>query len=254
MFKAFAADHLAVLNLLVLMILGLYIWRKTIAENRIARNIIRWLLIAALILPEIALQIWYLSAGIWSADRSLPLELCSLTMVLGAYVLITGSRRLYPVLYFAGIGGALQAVLTPSLDYPFPHFRFFHFFIVHAAIILAPLYLTWIRRMRPTWKSIGWTMLFLNAAALAVGLVNWAVGANYMYLMNKPSTPSVLDYLGPHPYYILAEELFALVLFILMQAVFFTVPDIIRHKRRRVQALETPPQANVQETKVSPPN
>lgn len=254
MFQAFAADHLSVLGLLVLIILGLYIGRNAIAESRVARNIIRWVLIAALILPEIALQIWYLSAGIWSADRSLPLELCSLTMVLGAIVLITDSRRLYPVLYFAGIGGALQAVLTPSLDYPFPHFRFFHFFIVHAAIILAPLYLTWIRGMRPTWKSIGWTMLFLNAAALAVGLVNWAVGANYMYLMNKPSTPSVLDYLGPHPYYILAEELFALVLFILMQAVFFSVPDIIRNRRYRNQSLKSSPQANAPVTEVSPPN
>ena len=232
MFHAFSLEHWLILSLLALMILGLFAFRGRIARNPGVHGAIRRVLIAALVLPEIALQLWYISVGIWDPTTSLPLELCSLTMVLGAAVLITGSRKFYPILYFAGIGGALQAVLTPSLDYPFPHFRFFHFFIVHIAIILAPLYMTWVKGYRPNWRSIGWTMLFLNGAALAVGAVNWAVGANYMYLMGKPATPSVLDVLGPHPFYILAEELFALVLFILMYSVFFYIPDRIGQRRK----------------------
>lgn len=193
----------------------------------------------ALLLPEIYLQLWYVLNGIWDRTTSLPLELCSLTMFLSAIMLITDSRKLYPLVYFAGIGGALQAVFTPSLDFPFPHIRFFQFFITHIAIIIAPLYMTWIRGFRPNWKSIGWTMLFLNAAALVVGLINFALGSNYMFLMGKPSTPSLLDLLGPHPFYILVEELIALALFIVMFALFFAIPDRLRKSRgNRIKSQE----------------
>lgn len=124
----------------------------------------------------------------------------------------------------------MQAILTPDLGYPYPHFRFFHFFIVHIAIILTALYMTWVRGYRPRWVSIAWTMVFLNVSALVVGLVNLAVGSNYMFLMRKPENASLLDLLGPHPVYIFIEELIALGLFTLMYLVFFAIPD--RVKRR----------------------
>ncbi|NMO96521.1 TIGR02206 family membrane protein [Paenibacillus lemnae] len=217
----------------MVLILGLFLLRHRIAARPRIKSLIRRLLIAALLLPEAALQTWYLTAGIWDRSTSLPLELCSLTMFLGGIMLLTGNRLLYEILYFAGIGGALQAVLTPNLDYPFPHFRFIHFFIVHMAIILAPLYMTWIEGYRPRWMSILRNMIFLNGAALLVAAVNWAIGSNYMFLMHKPSTPSVLDWLGPHPVYILAEELIALLLFTVMYMIFFYLPDQMRQKRRK---------------------
>lgn len=213
------------------MILALFLFRKRILGRPAVKSIIKWLLVAALVLPEICLQIWYISNDMWDRTSSVPLELCSLTMFLSAIMLITDSRKIYPLVYFAGIGGALQAVLTPSLDYPFPHFRFFHFFVAHLAIIIAPLYMTWIRGYRPSWKSIAWTMLFLNVSALIVGIINVALGSNYMYLMNKPSTPSLLDLLGPHPFYLLVEEMFALVLFVVMYTMFFAIPDRVRRNR-----------------------
>ncbi|SMF81016.1 conserved hypothetical integral membrane protein TIGR02206 [Paenibacillus uliginis N3/975] len=230
-FKAFSTEHWIILALLLVLILTLFFCRRVISSRPAVRSTLKWVLIAALLLPEISLQLWYVSSGIWNRTTSLPLELCSLTMLLSAIMLMTGGRKLYPLVYFAGIGGALQAVLTPSLDYPFPHFRFFHFFVCHLAIIIAPLYMTWIRGYRPSWKSIGWTMVFLNVAALVVGLINFALGSNYMYLMSKPSTPSILDLLGPHPIYILVEELFALTLFIVMFTLFFAIPDRLRKSR-----------------------
>ncbi|WP_422657413.1 TIGR02206 family membrane protein [Paenibacillus sp. EC2-1] len=230
-FKAFSIEHVLVIGLLFVMIMTLFFCRNMISSRPIVQSIIKWILIAALLLPEVCLQLWYFTSGIWDRTSSIPLELCSLTMFLSAIMLLTGSRKIYPLVYFAGIGGALQAVLTPSLDYPFPHFRFFHFFTVHLAIILAPLYMTWVRNYRPQWRSIGWTMIFLNVAALVVGLINFTLGSNYMYLMRKPSTPSLLDVLGPHPVYLLVEELFALVFFTVMYTLFFVIPDRIRKNR-----------------------
>ncbi|MBX4147410.1 YwaF family protein [Paenibacillus lautus] len=223
--------------IMVFIALGLllYLFRTVIASSTSLQKSVRWGLLAALSLPEASLHIWYASTGIWDPATSLPLELCSLTLFLSIAILLTDERRLYPLVYFAGIGGALQAILTPNLGYPFPHFRFFHFFVVHIAIILTALYMTWVRGYRPTWKSIGWTMVFLNVSAFVVGLVNLAVGSNYMFLMRKPDTASLLDLLGPHPVYIFVEELIALTLFILMYIVFFVMPDRIKRSRRRKQ-------------------
>jgi hypothetical integral membrane protein (TIGR02206 family) len=161
---------------------------------------------------------------IWDVQTSLPLELCSVTLLLSILMLIFRSRWLYPIILFAGIGGALQAVLTPNLAYAFPHYRFIHFFVAHSAIILAALYMTWIEGLKPTWKSVGGAMLFLNGLALIVWIVDDALGANYMFLAGKPSTPSILDVLGPYPLYILAEEAIALLFFSLLMLLFEVLP------------------------------
>jgi hypothetical integral membrane protein (TIGR02206 family) len=73
--------------------------------------------------------------------------------------------------------------------------------------------MTWIEKMKPTLRSIGLTMLFLNGLAIVVGLTDYVLGANYIFLLHKPSTASVLDILGNYPYYLLSEEGLALVIF-----------------------------------------
>ncbi|AZK46309.1 TIGR02206 family membrane protein [Paenibacillus lentus] len=232
-FVMYSTSHLVGMGLLLLLIAVLFAGRRYIGSSVLAMKVIRYGLLGLLLLSEIALNSWYVFEGQWDITDTLPLELCSVSLLLSIVMLLTRNRLLYQILFFAGIGGALQAWLTPSLDFGYPHFRFFHFFIAHGAIILASLYMTWIEHYRPTWKSIAWAMLFLNVLALAVGALNYAIGANYMFLRNKPSTPSILDMFGPHPYYLLAEELIALTMFIVMYALFFWIPDLRRRVTRQ---------------------
>lgn len=232
-FTMFSASHLWWLGLLLAMILGLYWSRGFIRSHGGVRLALRFGLLAVLIASEASLNIWYLTQDVWNVRHTLPLELCSITLLLSIVMLWTRSKGLYEFLLFAGIGGALQAFVTPNLAYGMPHFRFFQFFVAHAAIILAPLYMTWIERYKPSWKSVWKTMLYMNVTALAVGLLNAAIGANYMFLLHKPDTPSILDMLGPYPYYLLAEEAIALFIFSLMYAVFFMLPDKLRSRRSK---------------------
>ena len=51
------------------------------------------------------------------------------------------------------------------------------------------------------------------AYAAFVGLVDALTGANYLYLRSKPAAPTLLDVMGPWPWYVLAAGLVALVLF-----------------------------------------
>lgn len=233
-FRMFTPAHLVALALALMSCVPLYLFRMPIRRNpRLARTL-RWLLAGLLLLCELFLHVWYIANDIWRAPFSLPLELCGITLLLSIVMLLTRSRLLYQFLFFAGIFGALIALLTPNLVYPFPHFRFLLFFVAHAAIIWASLFMTWIEGFRPTLKSVGIAMLGLNLVAAAVWTANRLLGSNYMFLMHKPSTYSVLDYFGPYPYYLLVEEGFALLLFLAAYGLFFALPD--RLGRRGVKS------------------
>jgi len=131
-------------------------------------------------------------------------------------MLLFNNRFIFQIVYFIGIGGAIQALLTPVLYYGYPHFRFFEFFIAHIAIILSALYMTWIEGFRPTLKSVALAMGFLNVLLVIVLPLNRMIGANYMFLAHKPDTTSLLDVLGPYPWYLLAMEAFALLFFLVL--------------------------------------
>lgn len=224
-FTMYSLSHLIWFAVLLAFSFALWHYRLPIQTNSRLKRMIRICIILALILPQIVLYIWYSVEHLWDVQSSLPLELCSITLYLSAVMLMTRNYLLYQILFFAGIGGAMQALLTPNLHYAFPHFIYFHFFIGHCAIILASLYMTWIENYKPTLKSIGITMIFLNITAVIVGTINLFLDTNYMFLMHKPTTPSILDWLGPYPFYLIGEEFIAVVLFFFMHLLFRLKPE-----------------------------
>ncbi|WP_232697333.1 YwaF family protein [Brevibacillus daliensis] len=215
-FIHYSVSHLIMLLITVLVIILMYAYKRASESFQWGRLVLALLLI----LSEGSLHYWYFANGIFSPVDTLPLELCSISALLCIIMLLTKSYRIYEIVFFWGLGGATQALLTPVLDFPYPYFRFFQFFITHIAIVLACLYMTWIKGYRPTmrsvWKSFGW----LQILALCVFAVNKWVGANYMFLSHKPHYPTLLDLLGPYPGYIIWLELIALGVFFLLYAPF----------------------------------
>jgi len=176
---------------------------------------------------NISWQVWCLVNGTWSLQTHLPLHLCTAMVYFNALMLLTKSYRLYEFCYFAGIGGAIQALLTPDVGpYGFPHYGYFHFFVGHGASIAAAIYMTAVEGYRPHWRSLLRVAVMLNLYLLVVGAVNFVIGSNFMYLMYKPATPSLLDYLGPWPWYVVAAEPIGLAVFLLLY-----LPFAIRDRR-----------------------
>jgi hypothetical integral membrane protein (TIGR02206 family) len=136
-------------------------------------------------------------------------------------MLATMQKWVFEVVYFLGVGGALQALLTPELFYDFPHFRFLHFFIAHISIILAVFYMLWVEKFHIKFKSVWKAFVALNILALLVFFVNRFTGGNYMFLAQKPTNASLIDFLGPYPWYILSLELVVLFIFFLLYLPFF---------------------------------
>ncbi|MCA1031993.1 TIGR02206 family membrane protein [Bacillus timonensis] len=218
-FQFLSLSHVTMLIILLLSATFLFLKRDKIRESQ--SNKIRYILAIGLLVSELSLYLWYIYTDVWNLADSLPLQLCSISLLLSIVMLFSRSYFLFEITYFFGVGGALQAMLTPELTYDFPHYRYFHFFLAHIAIILASLYMVWVEKYKPTFKSVWKAMLVLNALAIFIYIVNKITGGNYMFLAKKPSNPSILDFLGPYPWYILSLEAVAFSIFLLLYLPFY---------------------------------
>ncbi|HEU0293701.1 MAG TPA: TIGR02206 family membrane protein [Anaerolineales bacterium] len=213
-FELFGTTHLAALAYLLL--LNLYLLRFRNADDK-TRRTIRWRLALILLINEIAWHYWNYTAGLWTIQTMLPLQLCSLMVWFGALMLFTKSYRIYQFVYFLGIGAAIQALATPDLGiYGFPHFRFFQTFLSHGLIITSAIYMTFVEGFRPTWRSIIRVAIWTNIYVIAIYFLNITIGSNYLNLIAKPATPSLLDYLPDWPMYILYMELLGIITVLLL--------------------------------------
>jgi len=148
--------------------------------------------------------------------EGLPLQLCDLALWMTIAACFTRKPWVFEVAYYTGLGGSAQAVLTPDLWEPFPSYPTIYFFLAHAGLMIVILALIWSGQARPRPGSLWRGLAAANAWGLAVGLFNAMFGTNYMYLCRKPAGASLLDWLGPWPWYLAAGELMALVVFTLL--------------------------------------
>jgi hypothetical integral membrane protein (TIGR02206 family) len=219
-FEMFSSAHLAAIVALFFIIILLFLSRKkwSFKPQNIRRT--ERLFACSLLVMDIFYHIWLFQAGRWNVSNSLPLELCSISLIMTIILLWTSNKHVYDFVFYAGIGGAIQAVATPVLDMGFPHFRFFHFFYTHMGIVITALYFTWVKGYRPTFKGIIKTMVALNVLLPIVFAINIFFQGNYMFLRTKPTNGSLLDFLGPYPWYILSLEGVTFFIFIVLWLVF----------------------------------
>lgn len=159
------------------------------------------------------------SRGIWSLRSNLPLHLSDTATLVAVLALWTARPLFVELTYFWGLTGSLQAALTPGHGHSFPDPLFLTYFVTHGGIVVAALLLVAGRGIVPRPGAVTRTFAatFVLAAAAAAG--NLATGGNYMFLRHKPPN-SVLDLLGPWPWYIAAAGLLGLAMFALLAAPF----------------------------------
>lgn len=199
-FILFGAAHLTALGLIALLNVGLLRFKGAPEATRAK---VRWGMAIVLWLNEIGWHVWNAATGQWTIQTMLPLHLCSVLVWVGALALVTKNYRIYEFMYFMGIAGAMQALLTPDAGaYGFPHYKAFQTFISHGLIITTAIYMTVVEGLRPTWKSLARVFVWMNVYMGIVFVVNMLIGSNYLFIARKPETASLLDVLPPWPYYI----------------------------------------------------
>jgi hypothetical integral membrane protein (TIGR02206 family) len=141
-------------------------------------------------------------AGAFDLQSVLPAQYCDLAAFAGAAALWTHRHVFCEIVYFFGLSGTLQGLLTPALTRDYPSFSYFHFFTAHVAVVTASLYVVLALRHEPRPGAVGRAMIVMSCYAAAVGLLNAALGTNYGFLCAKSPNPSLLDFMGPWPWYL----------------------------------------------------
>lgn len=143
----------------------------------------------------------------------LPLDLCDASACLVTLSLLVSNRTIFDLAYYYALAGASMALITPNLWEPFPSYGTVQFFVVHGLIVAGVLYLVWSGLSRPRRSSVWTAMLGLNIYAACVGAFDAIFKTNYMYLRAKPASASLLNLLGPWPWYIASAEVIGLLIF-----------------------------------------
>lgn len=150
----------------------------------------------------------------------LPLHLCDLAIFVAILALLTRSRLAVEILYYWALAGTTLAILTPDVSGAFPDWRWIAYFTTHALVVVSATTLVFGLGRVPRPGSAQRIFLITLAYAAVVGVVDWATGANFLYLARKPAGPTLLDWFGPWPVYIGVAAGVALVLFTMLELPF----------------------------------
>jgi hypothetical integral membrane protein (TIGR02206 family) len=223
-FQPYGPAHLTVIFLTIALPFALTAIARRERASRVERAII--VALSVLLILNYAAYLIFVRyrGGIVSWEQMLPLQLCDWGMVVVIVAMLSGRQRWFEVAYFWGIGGTLQAVLTPNLHFGFPDVRFFSFFISHSGIIIGVVFLMLMRRYRPYPMSIvrvfAWSEVYFVITIFADA---WT-GVNYGFLLHKPEAFSILSFLSDwRPLYLLEMQGVALLFFLGLYAPFAIV-------------------------------
>jgi hypothetical integral membrane protein (TIGR02206 family) len=142
--------------------------------------------------------------------HSLPLQICDFAWIVVALALLTPRPTPTALTYYWGLTLSVQALVQPTLTQPFPQLDFFVFWGKHVCIVWGAVLLCLALRHGPDWRgyrvamawTLGWLVLLL--------CLNPLLGSDYGYVNGKPKG-TVLDWLGPWPWYVVVEVLIVVI-------------------------------------------
>lgn len=176
-FQIFSKSHIAALLVLMGIYLGIIVLQKIKPISWKFEPYVRVGVAAAMILQEITINIYRVQTNIWSFAESLPVHLCSFSIVLGSYMLITKSKYLFDILYFWS-AGAMVALFSPDLtNTDFPTFRYYQFFFSHGLIVFSVIYMFVVHGYRPAKGSLKRVLIFTHVLVPFIAIINFITKA-----------------------------------------------------------------------------
>jgi len=231
-FQPYGLPHLTVIFLTIVLPFALAAIVRRAKSQRV-ENVIIGLLSAVLVLNYVVYLVFIRSHGVANWQEMLPMQMCDWGMVVVIVAMWTGNQRWFEVAYFWGVGGTLQAVLTPNLRFGFPDWRFISFFTSHSGIIVGVVFVMLTRRYRPYPMSIVRVWLWSEFYFVVTFVADKLTDVNYGFLLHKPEAFSILSFLSDsHPLYLLELHGVALLFFLGLYAP-FAIYDLCRGKSLR---------------------
>jgi hypothetical integral membrane protein (TIGR02206 family) len=221
-FQIFSLLHISILAFtFITAVLSAYIARKLLTQSW--KNAAGKIFGIILILNYIAYLIHRINSGFWEVRYDLPMELCNWAVFATIIALFTKKKLFAEISYFWVMTGSVNAVITPELNVGFPHPYFFIFFIEHSGVIIACCYAVFGLKLYPGKWSVLRVFVISQIYFAAAFLVNLSLKANYGFLMSKPVSGSLMDYMGEWPLYLLTLQFTGLILFIIVYIPFYFI-------------------------------
>lgn len=161
--------------------------------------------------------------GSFDITEDLPIHLCNFVSMILPFYFLKPSRIFFGILYFWVMVGTFQALITPGLEHAFPHFWYFRYWVIHCGLIILILYTIIVLGQRPDWHDLKRAFLFTNLYVVFTLGINLMTGANYFYTIQKPDTASLLDILGPWPWYLISGQLMMAAMFSMYLLPFYAI-------------------------------
>lgn len=229
-FERWGVEHGLVLALTVVIPLVLAWWTRR-SGGGVARRVceVGFALLLAAVEP---VRVAYLShvGQLPPWYEMAPMHLCDWALWACVIACLGRSVLAFECAYFWGLAGTLQGLITPELHEAFPSMKFLLFFAGHSGIVGCVLYLAASGAFRPRWFSVLRAYLGLLIYACVAGAYDVVAATNFGYLRAKPGVSSLLDQLGPWPWYIGSLLVVAAVNFVVLYAPWF-VADVYQDRR-----------------------
>ena len=200
-------------------------WKKKITQG----------LSILFIIEFVGMEIFHLSKDLWFVEDSLPLHMCAIMWFVTIYLFITKSQWAFELMLYIGMPGGIHSLLTPELTQGVTLLDKIDYFLAHGGLVMAPFYAIFVMDMWPRKNGIWRAFFIVHVIALFVGLINWILGSNYMYLAQRPIVDNPLIppesiFLGRWPYYIIIFQVA-----LLLHALVVNLPFWIFRKRSSIE-------------------
>lgn len=217
-FKLFGTAH--VLVVLIMGVIGIVIINKSRANEKFSKKM-KLFLIVNLTVMDLGYRLW---SGLYQTNDMVgmfSIHVSSVSVVLSIVVLIKYNQKIFDVLFYWALILVPQAIITPGIyRFGFPHLRFFHIFWIHFLVIYTVLFLLVVEKKRLSRYHLKRALIVSHLYGLFVFAVNMTLDTNYMFIGKKSSLPSLIQYLGPWPYYIFVLDGILIILFIILNQVY----------------------------------
>ena len=240
-FRNFTLAHfLPILVAAGIVVLIYYFRRRIVLDSKLDMGL-RYFLAFVMILSEMSYY-WRLAVlpelgG--NVLEHLPITVCGWATVFASYMVLTKSQTLFDVVYFFVFAGTIFALITPTvISYTGPtRFRFYQFWAEHTLAYFGIFYMIFVHKMRPNLRSVAKAYISLAVLAVIAYITNVTLGpgANYLFMAEPESTPSILDILPPN----FVLRLFIMILAVTALFALSYLPWFLIDRRARKAALAT---------------
>ncbi len=184
-FHMFNKLHLTMVILLILLSLILFLARRKLKEFKYKEKV-RYVMGTILSLNMIIYYVGMFATNTFNIMEDLPLHLCFMTNFFMIYILFSGNKKLYKIIYFFTFIGPLPAIIWSDLRHTYDVYEFWQFIICHHLMLLTSLYLLLVLDYKVEFKDMLPAFLVGVIYVVIVNIGNNIFGTNYIMMTSLP--------------------------------------------------------------------